>query len=64
MSLKDRRALLLELTEARFVFLIGQRSLVLYWTRNKRLTRVSWTRLPVALCSGWQEAVSLLIKQT
>lgn len=64
MSLKDRKAVFLELSEARFTLLIRQTPLVLCWTRNKRLTRVSWTRLPVAPCSGWQEAVSLHIKQT
>ena len=52
MFLKGRRALFLEPTEARFMLLIGQTALVLCWTGNKRLTRISWTRLPVALCSG------------
>jgi len=62
MSLKDRRALFPEPAEARFMLLIGQIALVLCRTGITRLTRVSRTRLPVALCSGWQEAASLRIR--
>lgn len=40
MSLKDRRALFLELTEARFMLFIGQTALVLCWTGNKRPTGI------------------------
>lgn len=64
MAHKDGRALFLELREGRFVLLTGQTALGLCWTQNKRLTGICWTRLPVALCSSWQVAVSLHIRET